>query len=75
MIIDFLLDDIKKTRGLITELMELIKHQAHDMMIQDKVLRSMIRTRIYLRIRELNKKLKDQLIDKQIYKKIQKFIK
>lgn len=55
--------------------MELTKHQVHDVMIQDEVLRSMIRTRIYLRIRELNKKLKDQLIDKQNHKKIQKFIK
>jgi len=50
-IIDFLLDDIKKTPGLITELIELTKHQVHDVMIQDEVLRSMIRTRICLRIR------------------------
>lgn len=75
MIIDFLLDDIKKTAGLITELLELTKQQVHDMMIEDEVLRSIIRTRIYLRIRELNKKEKDQLIDKQKHKKIQKFIK
>jgi len=74
-IIDFLLDDINKTPGLITELLELTKQQVHDMMIEDEVLRSMIRTRIYLRIRELNKKEKDRLIDKQKHKKIQKFIK
>jgi len=39
--------------------MELTKHQVHEVMIQDEVLRSIIRTQIYLKIRELNKKIKD----------------
>jgi len=54
----YFLDNIKKTAGLISELRTMTKDTCRKStyMIPDEVLNSIIQTRIFFRIREINKK-------------------
>jgi len=75
----YFLDDIKKTAGLISELRTMTKDTCRQStyMIPDEVLNSIIQTRIFFRIREINKKQNQKVhtVNQQKKKKIQKFVK